>query len=511
MVDFTQVKKKLMSFVTYVDNNPNLLTVVIGGYQRSPKSITLSENLNSKLSDTKNLQKDTKFGCIVVTSLFIADSKSILENDNLLFNFVTLWRPILDKLIEQSAHRIDVLRGLQITAAKAYQQIPDAELQEWFNKVKKLSEEFNRVLNDVAEEAITKEREKTEQLSQELAKIQLTVEQLSQEKETSQKALEEALQREKENRDRGITAPNLSTLHEATEEEFKQVEEYYHFNPVCGYKIDTVQTIINPAFQQKFEITKQQLQARQDNPIFEPVWPNWVEDDEQKKLRQSCYQFFSEFAKPFKESNYSNLTPLPLWHGTTQAAFTSILKTGYVNLCTTDIGFFGDGIYGTIDAEYAYRVYANGQQGVLLINWIAAFSTFPQVERYADREKWEYKKYDARFILVSPNTLHPAEKTYFPSKRTELPAYAEMVVSSEAACLPRYQVTLRAVLPPMITPSLSDFNYQVAENCERAQRSLVAFYYFMKAKNQGHANAQQKIDELLRLNPNFQELFGFKK
>jgi hypothetical protein len=41
----------------------------------------------------------------------------------------------------------------------------------------------------------------------------------------------------------------------------------------------------------------------------------------------------------------AHISLLPLWHGTSPSVLESILTTGFANLATTDVGFFGKGLY----------------------------------------------------------------------------------------------------------------------------------------------------------------------
>ncbi len=58
---------------------------------------------------------------------------------------------------------------------------------------------------------------------------------------------------------------------------------------------------------------------------------------------------------------------------------TSVLSGSFANLATADSGYFGKGVYGTPDAEYALRVYSK-RSGVLLICCFSLLLTPSSVE-----------------------------------------------------------------------------------------------------------------------------------
>ena len=43
---------------------------------------------------------------------------------------------------------------------------------------------------------------------------------------------------------------------------------------------------------------------------------------------------------------------------------------------TTDSGFFGKGLYSTLEAEYAFNVY---NKGAMVLNWVAVYSAYLQL------------------------------------------------------------------------------------------------------------------------------------
>ena len=143
---------------------------------------------------------------------------------------------------------------------------------------------------------------------------------------------------------------------------------------------------------------------------------------------------------------------MPAWHGTRPQVLDSIFRAGYANLASTDLGFFGKGLYFSHEACYASQVYS---QGALVLNWVSSYSAYPVIR--SDMEalsgKANYRNYDAHFVPVVPqDPTNPQETTYYPTVPGQAHQYTEMVVFQASQCLPRYLVTLQPILAK--TPSV---------------------------------------------------------
>ncbi len=74
-----------------------------------------------------------------------------------------------------------------------------------------------------------------------------------------------------------------------------------------------------------------------------------------------------------------------VFHCCSEAAALSIAETGFANLSRTDPGYFGQGLYFTLDADYAWEVYgplvrARGGRPVLVVAWVCMGSVYPVIE-----------------------------------------------------------------------------------------------------------------------------------
>jgi len=227
----------------------------------------------------------------------------------------------------------------------------------------------------------------------------------------------------------------------AGEQDLQRVAECYQRCPVPGMDLKNVEIIYCPQLEDGFSTRIKLLQEKEGNPAFTPKWT----DPNKDQLRNQVVQRLSGMSKLYSDAEYPSVKLLPVWHGTKPSVLDSIFKTGYANLATTDVGFFGKGIYGSYEAKYAYQVYC---QGSLLINWVSYYSAYPVID--GDLAKLaggaNYGNFDAHFAPVRPRTSQLDEKNYDPCHNLSEAVYHEMVVFDPSQCLPRYLVTLQPQL-----------------------------------------------------------------
>lgn len=238
-------------------------------------------------------------------------------------------------------------------------------------------------------------------------------------------------------------------LIKAGKQDIEKVVAYYEHHPVPGYEVGEVEIIYNPHMESAFASKLAMLEQRADNPSFKPN----LDKERDPGFRAKTLKIFEKLSKPYKDPNFPHVKIFPAWHGTNTKITESIFKTGYANLATTDVGFYGKGIYSAFEAEYAYRVYS---KGALILNYIATYSSFPVIDGDLPmlKEKGVYSNYDSHFIPVVPqNPNNPKETVYYPCKPGQTATYHEGVVFESAACLPRYKVTLVASIPKQLTSS----------------------------------------------------------
>ena len=158
---------------------------------------------------------------------------------------------------------------------------------------------------------------------------------------------------------------------------------------------------------------------------------------------------------------------IPLWHGSKHVDsicnigftffgkhhfFDKTAKTGAQ--ASTDIGYFGSGIYFTNSAHYASMY----NSGTLVLSWVSMREPYPVVNdvsiphKGSDTKKLQgkhaYQNYNAHYIPVtSIDPKEPDNMVYHPCHQTEQPAWDEYVVFEKNQALPRFVVELGVDLP----------------------------------------------------------------
>lgn len=186
--------------------------------------------------------------------------------------------------------------------------------------------------------------------------------------------------------------------------------------------------------------------------------------------RSKTLQILQDYAKPFTDPDFPEVTIVPAWHGTKPESLDSIFKVGYSNLGVTDSGYFGKGLYSAFEAAYAHRVYS---KGALVLNWVACYLTFPVVadDMSILEGKSNYANYDAHFVPVVPRDPRNQNETVFlPCQSNQVPKYREIVVFQSSACLPRYLVELS----PVLTSSPTITYYANVKGFDAAVKLLIA-------------------------------------
>jgi len=260
---------------------------------------------------------------------------------------------------------------------------------------------------------------------------------------------------------------------EASEEDLEKVEKLYSAHAMPGYEIASVKVICSPNSNHLFNDYLTQLQARKDKEKFEP---NWLRENE-PEWRQTVHDLVIGLAAAYPDPRCSDVKLLPLFHSTSKSALTTIPQTGLWAFGDKDDGYFGRGIYGTPEAEYAFRVYGipyYDKEAVLLLNWVAISSPYPVID--GDMEKLRgraaHDNYDGHFIPVVPSDDPENPLGYFPCKVNGEHKYTEVVVFQAAACLPRYVIELREVSSPAPKPSInSEHQIHVKDSGQNSKNS----------------------------------------
>jgi hypothetical protein len=274
----------------------------------------------------------------------------------------------------------------------------------------------------------------------------------------------------------------------AHKEDINRVATWYNMCPVPGMTLKMVEVIHNSQMARLFEGRVDLLQKRHGNPAFIPKWDKESQTTDQLSQRKDVIELVKTMSKPHTHKNTPNVSLLPLWHGTKKEILESIFTTGYANLATTDSGFFGKGLYNAGEAEYSYRVYA---QGALIINWVAVYSVFPTIHGDMDKLKGKgnYQNYDGHFVPVYPkNPNNPHEAVYYPCTPQQKHVYTELVVFDPAQVLPRYLITLQPALPssPQVLSTALDIDHLLT--------ALLEYQLNLNEEDEAYLLIDQKIE-----------------
>lgn len=230
------------------------------------------------------------------------------------------------------------------------------------------------------------------------------------------------------------------------------------------------------------------LSMEQEAASMPPVGKN----EEPKAARTKVLQRWKEATSQFpivemeKRGILTQANVLPLWHGTRHAdaicssGFTFFGKHHFFDKqnanaganASTDIGYFGSGIYFTNSAHYASMY----NSSTLLLAWVTMREPYPVVKDVPIPRKGKdmiklqgkhaYQNYNAHYIPVtSVDPTSPDNMVYHPCYETEVPAWDEYVVFNKFQALPRFKIELEVDFPkaPSYKPPIDQLNHKSQE------------------------------------------------
>jgi hypothetical protein len=217
--------------------------------------------------------------------------------------------------------------------------------------------------------------------------------------------------------------------------EYKNVVNMFMKYTKRNFNITKIMCINNEPLSTLFGHRLDNLALRLKKPIFQPKWDNEKNVPQRKKYNEKMENLAVE--------KYKGVSIIPVFHGCRKQVVYEICETGFANLKTTDMGYFGAGIYGTPHAEYAATVYGDG---VVILCYMSVGHAYPVVD--GDMEKLmgksNYANFDSHFIPVVPKNpqLHALgkEAVYFPCRPDAQAVYDELVVFQESQIVPRYVI-----------------------------------------------------------------------
>jgi len=256
--------------------------------------------------------------------------------------------------------------------------------------------------------------------------------------------------------------------------EYDFVLKYFMQNKPPGLSIRKIICIDNLGQTKGFEAALPAME--QAARTFRPEW----DEEAPKDLRAKVTQRWAEQAQQFspielptdqaRKERLMHVRVLPLWHGSRhvesicEIGFTYFGKHHLVHASagpgpaqkSTDIGYFGSGIYFTNSSQYA----AMYSRNTLMLSWVSMRRPYPVVsdvpnpQKCSDMYKLEgrgaYQNSNAHFIpVVSIDPHDPECMVYHPCSQNDQPAWDEFVVFQSTQALPRFCIELGIDLPAL--------------------------------------------------------------
>jgi len=140
-----------------------------------------------------------------------------------------------------------------------------------------------------------------------------------------------------------------------------------------------------------------------------------------------------------------NIYIVPFWYGaSTQDDVTVNLlcSSGFLNVPKTN-NPFGTGIHGTLQAEYAARVYG---KGVCFLSFAFISNPFPVVPEDIPKMASGTPLGDVHVVPVVPrDKQNPNETVYDVAKANEVPVYDQLVLFHPERVIPRYMIVYKKI------------------------------------------------------------------
>lgn len=306
--------------------------------------------------------------------------------------------------------------------------------------------------------------------------------------------------------------------------------KYFMLNKPEKYAIKRVVCIHNPVDTVSFETGVRKLEQRCNDPTYSPAWRQEDFPSERAKVIERWKSFTEQFSplevaglEGGRTDPVSRAQVLPLWHGSKKETCELICESGFTFFgkhhyfeptharpsgSSTDIGYFGNGIYFTNSAKYAATIYS---QGHLILSWVSMREPYPVISHIPNPQRADeiidvkklmgrehYQNYSAHFIPVRAKLSGSAE--YFPCFIGQVPECDEVVVFDSAHTLPRFWIELTLDTYRFMSPtSTAEDEYQMGLNLSKdsstEDKARQAFAFFKTAAEKGHPGAQYELAE----------------
>ena len=256
----------------------------------------------------------------------------------------------------------------------------------------------------------------------------------------------------------------------STDPEAAFILQYFMHQKPHNYGIKAIYCIHNSAQTNNFANGIEIIENEANNRAV--YFPKGKEEEPKKQREEvierwrECTDSFSpiKIVRPLRTDTYTEAKVLPLWHGSTPTKCHSICTSGFTYFgkqhkfnsdaqqganSSTDIGYFGSGMYFTNSAHYA-SMYSSGN---LLLAWVSMREPYPVVNdvpfpnQGSDMIKLKghkhYQNYNAHYIPVaSKDPLNPNCMEYYPCYHGQVPAWDEIVVFEKHQSVARFWIEL---------------------------------------------------------------------
>ncbi len=286
---------------------------------------------------------------------------------------------------------------------------------------------------------------------------------------------------------------------------------FFQMKP-SGYSISKISCIDHPFHTAAFEA--ELVNIDEEAKRFLPRWANEQENQRKKGVIERWKDLVHAF-DPLEIPTMGQITHLtaakvlPLWHGSSFDKCHSICSSGFTyfgkhhffdpnanagSISSTDMGFFGSGIYFTNSAHYA-SMYSEGH---LLLSWVSMREPYPVVSdvphpnKCTDMKMLEgkgaYQNYNAHYIpVISANPKKPFCMDYYPCYKDQQPVWDEIVIFQRSQTLSRFWVELSIDTPAPILKQTYSFSdcYAACQkgNFEQVRAWIIESPKRLKEKN----------------------------
>lgn len=258
-----------------------------------------------------------------------------------------------------------------------------------------------------------------------------------------------------------------------TDPEWGFVWRYFHHDKPHRYAISEIFCLHQSSQQKSFEANLHLIER--EGAKFRSTWGQEGRARARAKVIERWRRAAGVFC-PFDTSegskhSWEHTKVMPLWHASAKGeeVYKSIAESGFVYFgkhnigkscetdCTsTDVGFFGSGIYFTNSARYAADIYSSGE---VLMAWVSMREPFPvvgdssQSDMHRLQGRGAYQHYNAHYVPVAPISNHVYEPVYYPAENTHQAYCDEVVVFHKSQALPRFWIKLAVEAPYLMLPS----------------------------------------------------------